>query len=284
VDRLVRFAAGLGVDALAVLARPDDAICLTEDERSQVIQTAVGASAYLPVVVGTASAITPPIVAAEQALELGASAVIVAPATADFERTESLLDAIDRIAASVPLPIVLQDDGLEPGTYAPVESILGLINEIPAITSVSMSAPSRPRIAALRRGLGHRRATILSGLGALWGLLDLERGVDGFISDFAFPEVLLAVLHEFRSGNQFGARHVFSKHLPLIAFGQQGGGAAQREMLHRRELVTSSHSRENLTEFGSSHDLADLLAAVLPGEDITRPIDITASRPFLVNI
>jgi 4-hydroxy-tetrahydrodipicolinate synthase len=284
IDRLVRFTAGLGIDALAVLARPDDAFCLTEDERSQIIQAAVSSSTYVPVIVGTASAIAPPVVAAQQAFELGASAVIVAPAAADFGRMDLLLDAMDRIAASVPLPILLQDNGLEPGAYAPVDSMLHLLDEIPAIASVSMSAPSRTRIAALRRGLAHRRATILSGLGALWGLLDLERGVDGFISDFAFPEVLLAVVQEFRSGNQFGARHVFSKHLPLIAFGQQCGGGAQREMLHRRELVTSSHSRDTTAEFGSSHDLADLLAAVLPGEDITRPIDITASRPFLVNI
>ena len=38
---------------------------------------------------------------------------------------------------------------------------------------------------------------ILHGLGALYGLFDLERGGNGFMTGFAFPEILIKMRNRF---------------------------------------------------------------------------------------
>ena len=124
---------------------------------------------------------------------------------------------------------------------------------------------------------GGRRATILTGLGALYGLFDLERGSDGFNTGFAFPEVLLAILREFRAGNRDGASAIFTRHLPLIVFEQQPGLAIRKEILRLRGLLTSNRVRHPgaTIDAATSEQLQRLLAATFPGEDLTQPLKIT---------
>ena len=286
LDRLVRFSVIAGVDAVSVLGTIDDATRLTENERARVVWTAMSAAGSVPVIVGTTTAIEQAIAASQQALELGASAIAMMPLPSDCTGAEGPLEQVERIAAAAPLPMVLQSAGGR--AHLSIDVIVRLLHEVPAIVSVRMqSLPNPQGVAALRRASLGRSVTILSGLGALWGLLDLERGADGFSSGFAFPEVLIAVLHEFRASNRSGTRRILTKYLPLIAFEQQSGIAARKEMLRRRGLLASIGTRgsdDAALDADTSAQLVDLLEAIFPSEDISRVLDISASRPFLVNI
>jgi len=287
VDRIVRFQSAAGVDAVTILGQLDQSTRLTTDERAAVIRTAIAAAGNVPVVVGASFGTDSPAYAAQQAIDLGAAAVAIAPPPIERASPDAAVDHFERVTGSVGAPIVLMDHPVSTRMHLSTEAMLRLLREVPGIISVRMPSLTNPqRIAMLRRGLGERSVTILTGLGALWGLLDLERGADGFHAAFAFPEVLLAVLYQFRSSNRSGARQILTKYLPLIAFEQQSSLALRREILVCRGLLASSHGRESSAspDTEARAQVRDLLDAVFPGETLSRPLDVTASRPFLVNI
>ena len=109
-------------------------------------------------------------------------------------------------------------------------------------------------------------------------MFDLERGSDGFNTGFAFPEVLLAILREFRTGRPDVARRLFTKYLPLLVFEQQPGVAVRKEILRRRGLLSSNRVRHPgaTIDTATNEQLKRLLDASFPGEDLTKPVKVEA--------
>jgi 4-hydroxy-tetrahydrodipicolinate synthase len=126
--------------------------------------------------------------------------------------------------------------------------------------------------------IGGRNVTVLTGLGALYGLFDLERGSDGFNTGFAFSEVLRALLQQFRRGEIDSARRVFTHHLPLIVFEQQPGVAIRKEILRRRGLLSSNRVRPPgaTIDAATARQLGALLDATFPGVDIRHVLRVQA--------
>jgi len=117
---------------------------------------------------------------------------------------------------------------------------------------------------------------ILTGLGALYGLFDLEAGSNGFNTGFAFPEVLMAMHTAAKAGDWSRARELYTRFLPLIVFEQQPGVAVRKEILRLRGLIATAtvrHPALNLP-VTTAQQLKQLLDVTLPGQDITRPIEI----------
>ena len=279
-DRLVRFNAALGVDAVTVTALLGESNRLTDDERTRLVATAVKAAGNLPVIVGTShTGTTATIALSRQAADLGAAAVMITPSQQPVPNDKTVLDYFQRIAKQITVPIVLQDQPAVTQVHMPVELILNIVREIPSLVCVKAEAvPSPQKIATLKKGLPEGRAvTILTGLGALYGIFDLERGSDGFNTGFAFPEVLIAILEQFRASNREAARRIFTKYLPLIVFEQQPGVAIRKEILRLRGLLTSNRVRHPgaTIDTATSDQLKRMLEATFPGEDITRPLKMT---------
>jgi 4-hydroxy-tetrahydrodipicolinate synthase len=279
--RLIRFNAAAGVNGVTLLGLLGESNRLTDEERERLIATAVKAAAGLPVIVGTSHTGTEASIASsQQAARLGATAVMITPSQQPVPSDKTVFDYFQRIAAKITLPIVLQDHPAISQVHMPVELILKLVREIPSIVSIKAEAlPSPQKIGALRKGLeSGRRVTLLTGLGALYGLFDLERGSDGFNTGFAFPEVLLAILREFRAGHHDAARRIFTRYLPLIVFEQQPGLAIRKEILRRRGLLTSSRVRHPgaTIDAATADQLARLLDATFPGVDLTKPVQVNA--------
>lgn len=280
LTRLIRFNAAVGVDAITVLGLLGESNRLTDDERARVIRTAVAAANGLPVIVGTSHTGTAATIELSRAaLELGASAVMITPSAQPVPNDKAVFDYFHRIAAALDAPLVLQDHPAISQVHMPVDLILRLVREIPSIVSIKAEAlPSPQKIAALKTGLPpERRVTVLTGLGALYGLFDLERGSDGFNTGFAFPEVLLALLRAFRSGDRERARQIFTRYLPLIVFEQQPGVAIRKEILRRRGLLTSPRVRYPgaTIDAATARQLDALLAATFGDADLTQPLSLS---------
>lgn len=279
--RLIEFNAAVGVDAITVLGLLGESNRLTDDERARIITTAVKAARGLPVIVGTSHTGTEVTVAlSQQAADLGTTAVMITPSQQPVPSDKSVFDYFQRIAAKISLPIVLQDHPAISQVHMPVELILKLTREVPSIVSIKAEAlPSPQKIGALKKGLeGRRPVTILTGLGALYGLFDLERGSDGFNTGFAIPEVLIAIRREFRAGRHDAARRIFTHCLPLIVFEQQPGLAIRKEILRRRGLLVSNRVRHPgaTIDAATADQLARLLDATFPGADLTNPVGVEA--------
>jgi 4-hydroxy-tetrahydrodipicolinate synthase len=277
-DRMVRFMAEIGVDGITILGVLGESNRMADSERETLIRTAVeAAGGALPVVVGTSHAGSAATVhLSRMAQELGASAVMVAPSREAVPGDEKVFDYIRTVAEGVSLPIVLQDHPGSTDVHMPVPLILRMVSEIPSVACIKEEAPPTPvRIAALRAGMKVRRVPILTGLGALYGIFDLERGSDGFMTGFAFPEALIAMAKAAREGRFDTAWGIYARFLPLIVFEQQPGIAVRKEILRLRGLIRSGRVRHPGAglSLSAGEQLWSVMERVLPGVDITKPLE-----------
>lgn len=280
LDRLIRFFGELGVDGFTVLGVLGESNRLTDAERTALIKTAVAAAGGRPVIVGTSHTGTAATIAlTREAAQLGAAAVMVAPSKQPVPNDAVVFEYYRRIIEASPVPVVVQDHPLSTEVHMPAPLLLRLANEFPRVVCIKAEAtPSPNKIAALKAGLARKEVSVLTGLGALYGFFDLERGSDGFNTGFAFPEVLQVMVARMRAGDTEGARRVFTRYLPLMVFEQQPGVAIRKEILRRRGLLASNRVRHpaGSIDAATAEQLHRLLEATFPGQDLTRPVRIEA--------
>lgn len=278
LQRLVRFMVDINVDGITVLGVLGESNRLTDIERETVIKTAVGiVGERMPVVVGTSHAGTlATLQLTQMAADCGAHAVMIAPTAEPVPNDERVFEYYRRIGDSSPLPIVLQDHPASTNVHMPAPLILRIVNEVQAICAIKEEAvPTPPKLRALLAGMKTRKIPVLTGLGALYGLFDLQAGSDGFNTGFAFPEVLQAMVSAAKAGNWSRAKLLYEKFLPLIVFEQQPGVAVRKEILRRRGLIANATVRHPGAALapGVAEQLEGLLRDVLEG-DVTRPLRI----------
>lgn len=277
-DRLIRFMVNIGVDGVTVLGVLGESNRMLDAEREQLIRTAVSAAeGRVPVVVGTSHKGTLATRGlCQMAAELGAAAVMVTPAQEPVPSEERIFDYFRRIADGLPIPIVVQDHPASTQVHMSISLLLRLARELPQVACFKEEGlPTPARVKSLREGLTERRVPILTGLGALYGLFDLRSGSDGFMTGFAFPEVLLAMVRAMREQQAETAAALYRKFLPLIVFEQQPGIAVRKEIFRRRGLInhaTVRHPGAPLNA-GAAAQLEELLGELLPGCDLRQPLD-----------
>lgn len=275
--RIVRFMADIGADGVTVLGVLGESDRVTDAERAEVIRTAVAAAeGRIPVVAGASHRGTRATVArCRMAEEFGAAAVMVTPSREAVPSEDRIFDVFLRVSQDISLPIVVQDHPASTQVHMSVPLLLRLVDEIPAAACIKEEArPTPARIAALLRGMTGRRVPILTGLGGLYGIFDLERGSSGFMTGFAFPEVLIAMVEAARENRMEEARAIYDRFLPLIVFEQQPGIAVRKEIFRMRGLAATATVRHPGAGLGTgvAEQLRALIGRVLPGADITRPI------------
>ena len=108
--------------------------------------------------------------------------------------------------------------------------------------------PGLEKISALRafqRGGSLRPISILCGNGGLFLDFELERGADGAMTGYAFPDMLVDVVNFWQQGNRDTAHDLFDAHLPLVRYEQQQGiGLAVRKyVLQKRGAIAHDTQR-----------------------------------------
>ena len=275
-DRLVRFMAGLGVDGITVLGVLGEANRLLDSERAELIRTAVSAAGAMPVIVGASHSGTRAATElAQMAEKLGAKAVMVTPHPEAVPNDDRVFEYYRKIAEGIRIPIVAQDHPASTQVHMTAALLLRIIREVPQVASIKEEAvPTAPKIRALVAGMKERKVPILTGLGALYGLFDLQAGSAGFNTGFAFPEVLVAMVQAARAGNWTRVQELYTRFLPLIVFEQQPGVAIRKEILRLRGAVKISKVRHPGADLqpATAEVLRKLLDALLPGQDLSRPV------------
>jgi 4-hydroxy-tetrahydrodipicolinate synthase len=278
MDHVVRFMTQLGMDGVTILGVLGESNRLVDQEREQIITTAVNAAGSMPVCVGTSHTGTAAArYLSQMAEQLGAAAVMVTPGYEATPNEQRVFEYFNAIADGISIPIVAQDHPASSQVHMSVGLILRLVNEIPRIACVKEEAPPTPqKISAVLNGMTVRKVTLLQGLGALYGLFDLERGAHGFMTGFAFPEALKAMVDAARGENLAVARRIFNRFLPLIVFEQQPGTAIRKEIYRLRGLIRSNRVRHPgaTIDAATAGQLKSLMDATLPGEDVTRRIPL----------
>src|ERR1700736_6862997 len=106
-----------------------------------------------------------------------------------------------------------------------------------------------------------RHISILCGNGGLFLDFETERGADGAMTGYCFPDMLVDVVRLTAAGERDAAHNLFDAHLPLIRYEQQPsiGLAVRKYVLMSRGIFLStrqenpggSFSKTPRTEFNN---------------------------------
>jgi len=251
---------------------------LLDSERAELIRTAVAAAGAMPVIVGASHSGTRAATElAQMAENLGAKAVMVTPNAETVPNDDRIFEYYRSIAEGIRIPIVAQDHPASTQVHMTAALLLRIIREVSQVASIKEEAvPTAPKIRALAAGMKERKVPILTGLGALYGLFDLQAGSAGFNTGFAFPEVLMAMVKAVRAGNWARAQEIYGRFLPLIVFEQQPGVAIRKDILRLRGALKTSKVRHPgaALQPATAEQLRKLIDALLPGQDLSRPVSL----------
>ena len=156
--------------------------------------------------------------------------------------------AVEAIGSDV--PFVIQD---YPLTFS-VQMTPGVIRRIVTENASCMVLkhedwPGLEKIASLRgfqKDGSLRPLSILTGNGGLFLDFEMERGADGAMTGYAFPELLIDVVKLSKQGDRDAAHNLFDAHLPLIRYEQQPGAglAVRKYVLQKRGVIASMAQRK----------------------------------------
>lgn len=250
LDRLVDFYGEVGVDGLTVLGQLGEAPKLDQDEAVDIVRRVI-ARTDVPVVVGVSA----PGFAAMRSLtaasmDSGAVGVMIAPPSSlrtDDQVVGYYAGAAQAIGTDV--PFVLQDYPLTFSVQMSPGVIARIARDNPGCIMLKHEDwPGLDKISALRdlESKGEMpRLSILTGNGGLFLDYEMERGADGAMTGYCFPDLLVDVVRMSRAGEREAAHDLFDAHLPLIRYEQQPGVglAVRKHVLQRRGILASDAQR-----------------------------------------
>jgi 4-hydroxy-tetrahydrodipicolinate synthase len=152
--------------------------------------------------------------------------------------------------------------------------IRGVIQDNPSCQMLKHEDwPGLEKITALRgfqKDGSMRPVSILTGNGGLFLDFEMERGADGAMTGYAFPDMLVDVVRLSKEGRRDAAHDLFDAHLPLMRYEQQQGvGLAVRKyVMMRRGVIASDAQRKpgsNVSSIGKNE--VDYLLARLARVD-----------------
>jgi 4-hydroxy-tetrahydrodipicolinate synthase len=252
-DRMVEAYLKAGATGLTILGIMGEAPKLAADEAlafaRQVIKTVAG---RVPVVVGVSAAGFAAMSGlSAKAMDAGAAGVMIAPPSTlktDDQIVSYYADAVEAIGADVPW--VLQDYPLTTNVVMTPKVIMRIIEQSPSCVMLKHEDwPGLDKITTLRRASDAgqaRRVSILCGNGGMFLPFEMERGADGAMTGYAYPEMLVGVVNLINQGKRAEAHDLFDRHLPLVRYETQPGvGLAVRKyVLKRRGIIATDTLRK----------------------------------------
>jgi 4-hydroxy-tetrahydrodipicolinate synthase len=253
-ERLVEFYRDCGVTGMTILGVMGEAPKLELEESLTFARHVIKRAGALPVVVGVSA----PGFAAMRALsrgamDAGAAGVMIAPPS--HVRTDDQIktyydQCVDAIGSST--PFVIQDfpqiTGVQmsPGVIRRIvethaSCVMLKHEDWPGLEKITTmrgfeTAPTAPM----------RHISILTGNGGVFLDFEMERGADGAMTGYGFPDMLTEVVTLQQKGARDAAHDLFDAHLPLMRYEQQPGpGLAMRKaILKARGAIASDAQRK----------------------------------------
>ncbi|PZR14650.1 MAG: dihydrodipicolinate synthase family protein [Azospirillum brasilense] len=252
VDTLMERYLAAGATGVTVLGIMGEAPKLEPEESLDIAARFVKGMAGLPVIVGVSA----PGFAAMRSLsravmDKGAAGVMIAPVPSlrtDDQIVTYYRQAIEAIGDDV--PFVIQDYPLTLSVQMTPGVIRRIVQEHPSCVMLKHEDwPGLEKISTLRgyqEDGSLRPISILTGNGGMFLDFEMERGADGAMTGYAFPEMLADVVRLQKEGARDAAHDLFDAHLPLLRYEQQQGvGLAVRKyVLMRRGFIASDAQRK----------------------------------------
>lgn len=187
---------------------------------------------------------------AHEAMVAGAAGVMVAPPPG-LKGDDGVYNYYAQVFKELgpDIPVVYQDYPQSTGVYLAPPVFERLVDDFKQLVMLKHEdAPGLAKLTRVREGEkrpGRRRVSILVGNGGLYYPQEMQRGADGAMTGFAWPEMLVQVYDLFAAGKASEAEDLFDLYLPLVRHEQQPsiGLALRKEVLFRRGAIQSPKQR-----------------------------------------
>jgi len=250
VDSMTNFYLRCGVTGLTILGIMGEAPKLDPAEALEISNRVVRRSG-IPIIVGVSA----PGFAAMRSLargvmEGGAAGVMIAPPPS-LRTYDQIVNYYAQAVAAIgsDIPFVIQDYPLLLSVVMTPKVIQRIVNDNPSCVMLKHEDwPGLEKISALRKFQSEgtlRPISILTGNGGLFLDFEMERGADGAMTGYAFPDMLVDVVKLSHAGQRDAAHDLFDAHLPLIRYEQQQsiGLAVRKYVLQKRGAIAHDCQR-----------------------------------------
>ena len=251
IDKLTDFYQESGCTGVTILGIMGEAPKLEPEESRAIVKRVVSRS-KIPVIVGvSAPGFASMRSLARHSMEMGAAGVMIAPPPAlrtDDQIVNYFAGAVEAVGEDVPW--VLQDYPLTL-TVVMTSGVIAKImsNHTSCLMLKHEDWPGLEKISKLRamQKAGELRDfSVLCGNGGIFLDFEPERGADGAMTGYGFPDMLTVLMGLFAAGKRDEAHDLFDAHLPLIRYEQQLGIglAVRKHVLKRRGVIASDAQRK----------------------------------------
>ncbi|MCK3780531.1 dihydrodipicolinate synthase family protein [Ensifer sesbaniae] len=251
IDKLTDFYEESGCTGVTILGIMGEAPKLEPEESRAIVKRVVSRS-KIPVIVGvSAPGFASMRSLARVSMQMGAAGVMIAPPPAlrtDDQIVNYFAGAVEAVGEDVPW--VLQDYPLTLTVVMTPGVIAKIINNHPSCLMLKHEDwPGLEKISKLRamQKAGElREFSILCGNGGLFLDFEPERGADGAMTGYGFPDMLTELMELSAAGKRDEAHDLFDAHLPLIRYEQQFGIglAIRKHVLKRRGVIATDAQRK----------------------------------------
>lgn len=249
-DRMVDFYLEKGVTGFTLLGMMGEAPKLTlAESRSFVQRVLKRLNGRVPVIVGVSSPGFAPMRELTSAvMDDGAAGVMIAPPgtlKTDDQIVAYYETCVDAIGGDT--PFVVQDFPQSTNVHMAPAVIARIVTALPSCVMLKHEDwPGLAKLSALRAMKDMRRISILVGNGALFLPEEMERGADGAMTGFAYPEMMVDVVKAYGAKDPERARDIFDAYLPLARYEQQPGPglAIRKYVLQKRGVIASAALRK----------------------------------------
>jgi len=147
------------------------------------------------------------------------------------------------------VPVCYQDYPQSTGVTTSLACLSRLVHDFSQLVMLKHEDfPGLRKITQLRRleQNGQRRLSVLVGNNGLYIPQEMRRGVDGMMTGFSYPEMLVQVARLFRENQPEAAEDLYDAYLPLVKHEYQLGVglAIRKEVLRRRGAIRCAVTRK----------------------------------------
>ncbi|MBT8333811.1 MAG: dihydrodipicolinate synthase family protein [Deltaproteobacteria bacterium] len=250
--RLVDFYIDKGVSGITILGMMGEAPKLSPQESEELLNCMLNhVDGRVPVIVGVSSAGLDNLLHLSRlSMDKGAAGVMIAPVPG-LRTEQKIYTYFNQVFTALgdDIPVCYQDYPYATRSEISVSLFNRLVADFDQLVLLKHEDwPGLNKITQIREtsaAQGIRRLSILVGNGGLYLPQELQRGADGAMTGFAYPEMLVQVVRLHQAGEMERAEDLFDSYLPLIRHEQQPGFglALRKEILHRRGVLASPKVR-----------------------------------------
>ena len=216
--RHVRKALAAGVAGFLAPAMASEVDKLTPAERERFVDTVLGEAKGRAMVIGGASAGSGAerVRLAKQLVTAGCDGVLV---SIPYQNDEQYAAAVREVADTAPPFLMLQD--WDPQGYGvPVATLVRLFESVESVRAVKVEVVPAGRKYSELLAATDGRLHVSGGWAVMQMIEALDRGVHAFMPT-ALHAVYVRIYRLYAAGDRQGARNLFEKLLPVLAFANQ---------------------------------------------------------------